>query len=254
MPCASYIANGYCREATADDARRGMSELRFWNPTQWDSEVKMRVYYSDAPPGDIPPFTIEAGGNPLLVFPRDHTELFKDVGPWGMRIISDTPLMLDHICSCGRKGPDDNVQFAGGVNDSLAKTRLSRLWYFGDGLALIWEPDKAPFPFNEFEWYHILNPNPTDAHVTMQCCYERGDEEKYSYTVAAERVLLIDNYQMVRTNNAFGIRFISDVPIVVESERFIYGLHGMEEWGAHVHCPRPGVPAPLEWNEQEAVE
>ncbi len=254
MPCVSYIANGFCREATEDDSRRGYSELRFWNPTGFESTVKMAVYYADKGPADIEPFTIEAGANPLLVFPEHHTEFFKDVGEWGMRLISDTPLIVDHICSCGRQGPEDNVKFRGGVNDSLAKDRLSRLWYFGDGLALVWEPDKAPFPFNEFEWYHILNPNKQDAQVTMKCHYEKGDPETYRYTVGAERVVLIDNYQMVRTNNAFGIHFVSDVPIVVESERFIYGLHGMAEWGANVHCPRPGVPAPLAWNEEDMIE
>ena len=254
MPCVSYIANGFCREATADDPRRGFSELRFWNPTPWDSTVRMTVYYADKPPADLPPSTIKAGGNPLLVFPQDHPEFFRNVGPWGMRLVSDTPLIVDHICGCGRQGPPENVKFSGGVNDSLAQSRLARLWYFGDGLALAWEPDKAPFPFNEFEWYHILNPSKQDAHVAMKCYYARGPEETYAYTVGAERVLLIDNYGMVQTNNPFGIRFVSDVPIVVESERFIYGLHGTEEWGAHVHCPRPGVPAPLQWNEEDVIE
>jgi hypothetical protein len=201
------------------------------------------------------------------VLPKDHPDLFADCGLWGMRIVSDTALITDHILCAGRRpGPPSqgsqadtsfwagNVKFAGGVNDSLAKTRLSRLWYFADGLALVWDPASAPFPFNEFEWYHVLNPTARDAHVTMKCYYQDDSRETYEYTVPAERVLLIDNYQMVKTNNAFGIRFTSDEPVVVESERFIYGLHSMDEWGAHIHCPRPGVPAPLEWNEEDVVE
>jgi hypothetical protein len=51
----------------------------------------------------------------------------------------------------------------------------------------------------------------------------------------------------------FGIRFISDQPVVVESERIIYGLHGLDEWGANIHCQRPGLPAPLEWNEDDGL-
>ncbi|MCK4374232.1 MAG: hypothetical protein KAX19_02850, partial [Candidatus Brocadiae bacterium] len=123
-----------------------------------------------------------------------------------------------------------------------------------DGLALVHDPETAPFPFNEFEWYHVLNPNMQDARVTMKCYYGDGTRETYDYTVGAERVHWIDNYRMVKPNNPFGIRFVSDQPIVVESERFIYGLHSMEEWGAHVHCPRPGLPAPLPWNEEDVVE
>jgi hypothetical protein len=61
---------------------------------------------------------------------------------------------------------------------------------------------------------------------------------------------MFDNYEMSTTDTiAYGIRFISDQPVIVESERIIYGLHGLDEWGANIHCQRPGLPAPLEWNE-----
>jgi len=254
MPCTYYIANGFCRDAHDVADPHGMSELRFWNPTPWETGVRMTVYYSDAPPRRLPDLTIPSEGNPLLVFPQHHTEFFRNVGPWGMKLVSDTVLMLDHICVCGRKAPDDNVRFAGGVVDSLAHNRLSRLWYFGDGLRLTWDPDNAPWPFNEFEWYNILNPGGRGAQVRMRCYYGDGSRETHEFTVGAERVLLIDNLPLVKTNNPFGIRFVSDEPIAVESTRFIYGLHSMEEWGATVHCHRPGLPAPLEWNEEDAVE
>jgi len=254
MPCVSYISNGFCKKPTETDTRKGMTELRFFNPMKWDTQVKMTVYYTDKPPAQLPDLHIKGEGNPLLVFPHHHTEFFDDCGPWGMKLVSDTTLIIDHILIAGRQGPPDNVKYQGGVNDSLAKPRLSRLWYFGDGLALVWDPNNAPWPFNEFEWYHILNPNKQNANVTMKCYYGDGTREAYSYSVGAERVFLIDNYQMVKTNNPYGIRFMSDQPIIVESERFIYGLHSMGEWGACIHCPRPGVPAPLEWNEEDAVD
>ncbi|KPK83371.1 MAG: hypothetical protein AMJ81_08425 [Phycisphaerae bacterium SM23_33] len=253
MPSVSYISNGFCKEPAADDPRRGMSELRIFNPMPWETTVRMTVYYADKGPAQIPEFTIRPEGNPLMLFPKDHPELFSNCGPGGMRIVSDTTLIIDHILIAGRQGPPENLRFSGGVSDSLAKQRLSRLWYFADGLALVWQADSAPWPFNEFEWYHVLDPTARDAHVTMKCYYPDRTRQTYEYTVPAERVRLIDNCQMVKTNNAFGIRFASDGPIVVESERFIYGLHSMEEWGAHIHCPRPGVPAPLEWNEEDVV-
>jgi hypothetical protein len=253
MPCTYYIANGFCRAAEAVGEPHGMSEVRFFNPMAWETRVRMTVYYADAPPREIPEFTIPGEGNPLLVFPQHHTEFFQDCGPWGMRLVSDTVLMIDHIGVCGRKAPEGNVRFSGGVVDSLASSRLSRLWYFGDGLKLTWDPENAPWPFNEFEWYHVLNPTNRDAHVRMKCYYGDGTRETHEYTVLAERVMLIDNIDLVKTNNPFGIRFVSDSDLLVESTRYICGLHSMEEWGATVHCYRPGLPAPLEWNEEDVV-
>jgi hypothetical protein len=254
MSCVLYIANGFNANPSEVGEYYGGTELRFWNPTSFDTTVRMTVYYSDRNPVQLPEFPIKAGGNPLLVYPKDDPEHFKDVGPWGMKLVSDSIIMVDHIGGRGRKGPPEHEKFRGGCNDSLAKDRLSRLWYFSDGLALIWDPDTAPFPFNEFEWYHVLNPNKQDAQVTMKCYYSDGSREDYEYTVKAERVQFIDNYGMVKTNNPFGIRFVSDQPVVAESERFIYGLRGgFNEWGAHLHCPRPGLPAPLTWNEEDVV-
>jgi hypothetical protein len=50
----------------------------------------------------------------------------------------------------------------------------------------------------------------------------------------------------------YPIVFESDQPVLVESERLIYGVGSLEKWGAHIHCPRPGLPAPLLWNEEGA--
>lgn len=254
MPSVLYISNGFNADPQEIGEYYGRTELRFWNPTRQDTTVQMTVYYADRGPAKLDPLFIRAGGNPLLEYPADDPERFGNVGPWGMKLVSETVIMVDHIGGRGRKGPPAHEKYRGGCNDSLAKDRLSRLWYFSDGLALEWDPDTAPFPFNEFEWYHVLNPNKVDAHVTMKCYYADGSREDYNYAVGAERVLFIDNFGMVKTNSEYGIRFVSDQPIVAESERFIYGLRGgFKEWGAHLHCPRPGLPAPLTWNEEDQV-
>jgi len=46
MPCVSYIANGFCKEPTEEDPLRGRTELRFFNPLPWESEVRMTVYFA----------------------------------------------------------------------------------------------------------------------------------------------------------------------------------------------------------------
>ena len=245
MAHVSYIANGFCMKAKQPGDLFGMCELRFWNPMPQPTTARMTVYYSDKPPVELPPYEIGAEKNPLLVFPGDYPEQFEDCGPWGMKIESGTVLLGDHILSAGRQGPPDNVKYRGGVGDIQLQTRLSKLWYFSDGIRLIWEPANAPFPFDEFEWYHILNPNKADAHVTMKCVLPDDGSREFEHTVPAERLLLFDDFEEFSTTVDFGIEFRSDQPIVVESERIIYGLHGLDEWGAYIHCQRPGVPGPL---------
>jgi hypothetical protein len=254
MPSVTYIANGFCKSATPEDKRRGDSELRIWNPMPWETTLRMRVYYADRPPADLPEIKIGPYANPLLVFPRQHPKVFTDVGPWGMRLVSDTILITDHILGgVGHEGPADNVKYQGGCNDSLAKSRLSTVWYFGDGIVLQWDPEKAPFPFNEFEWYHILNPGKREAAIQMHRYHEDGSHDVRHYTVGAERVLMIEDFEPKPPpfTDSFGIRFVSTERVCIESERFIYGLHGIEEWGANLHCTRQGLPGPLEWNEED---
>ncbi len=255
MPHVSYIANGFCTESDEPGTMTGISELRFWNPTPEPTTVRMTVYYADRPPAALPPYEIGPEANPLLVFPAHYPEQFTDCGAWGMRLVSTTMLMVDHIMCAQRLGPPDNVRYRGGVGDTLAKARLSRLWYFSDGIRINQKVANPSFPFHEFEWYHILNPNPVEAHVAMRCVLGAGDYRDTQHTVGAERVLMFDNYDMALDRTiAYGIRFISDQPVVVESERVIYGLHGLDEWGANIHCQRPGLPAPLEWNEDAGAE
>jgi hypothetical protein len=250
MPHVSYIANGFCRTSETPGEMSGMCELRFWNPTDRRTTVRMTVYYADRPPAELPPYEIGPEEDPLLVFPYHYPEQFENCGAWGMKLVSDTMLMADHILVARRLGPPDNLKFRGGVGDTLLKTRLARVWYFSDGIRIIQDVKNPSFPFHEFEWYHILNPSKRDARVTMRCVLGKGRYQDYQYSIGAERVLMVDNYEMSTTQTiAYGIRFISDQPVVVESERIIYGLHGLDEWGANIHCQRPGLPAPLEWNE-----
>jgi len=250
MPHVSYIANGFCMNGQEPGEMYGFCELRFWNPTPRPTSVRMTVYYEDRPPVELPPYEIGPEADPLLVFPHHYPDQFEDCGPWGMKLVSDTMLMADHILCARRLGPPANVQYRGGVGDTLTKARLSRLWYFSDGIRIIQDVADPSFPFHEFEWYHVLNPGKRDAHVTMRCVLGEGNYRDFEHTVGAERVLMFDNYEMSTTQTiAYGIRFISDQPVIVESERIIYGLHGLDEWGANIHCQRPGLPAPLEWNE-----
>lgn len=248
-----YIANGYSRNATEQDRRYGRGELRIFNPTQFDTSVYVKVYFENKPPVDLPAHELDAHSNKLLlVIPKKFPEIFNDVGAWGARIVSDVPVIVDHILGGGIASPQPNdTRFRGGVSDQLAQTRTSSVWYFGDGFRLHYaEPDKAPYPFNEIEWYHILNPNKRDADVTMHCLYGEDRVDVFTFRVNAERVKLISNEDIVRPNIPYGIKFTSNEPVVIQSERLIYGLHSKDEWGMHMHTARPGLPGPLEFSEE----
>ncbi len=136
------------------------------------------------------------------------------------------------------------------MGDCLIRSRLAKVWYFSDGIIIKTNPENPPFPFSEFEWYHLLNPGPGEAKVEMHRYAGRSRHDVLTYTVGAERALLISNYDPEAPGFAYGIRFESTEPIAVESERFIYDPKGLDVWGSHIHCQRPGLPAPLEWNEE----
>lgn len=265
MSTVSYIANGFARVPTKDDRRYGMAEVRLYNPTQHDTKINISLYYEDQPPKQLPELELEAENNRhLLVFPGNYPDFFPPSGTWGAKIISEEVLIIDHIMAAGIEPPpyeekpktmremlfSSNVKYQGGVCDTLAAIRPAKLWYFADGFYLKLNPATAAWPFNEIEWYHIFNPNKRDTQVTMKCYYKDGTRDTFSYTVKAERVLIINNHELVKPNNDYGLKFISSEPVIIQAERFIYGLHSIEEWGMHIHMPRPGVPAPLEINEE----
>jgi len=50
---------------------------------------------------------------------------------------------------------------------------------------------------------------------------------------------MFDNYDWYKqTIGRRGARFVSDLPVLVESERMIYGLKGLDEWGAALSIAR----------------
>jgi hypothetical protein len=199
-----------------------------------------------------------------LVFPGQAPEFFPESGVYGAKIVSDEFITVDHILCAGVEPPPwgekpktvmqiwfSAPKYMGGVTDHLAVPRPSKQWIFGDGFWIVQNPDKPGFPFNETEWYHVLNPSRHRADVRMRCYYSDGTTGEFSYAVEGERVLWIDNEKLVKPTNVYGLHFDATEPVVVMAERFIKGVRSTEEWGMHLHCPRPGVPAPWQVNEAE---
>lgn len=242
MSHVTHIANGICRAPTRDSALHGRSELRVFNPGDAAAEIAMRVYYADRPPTDLRPWTLGPHANRYIAIPQLDPDAFTDVGPWGMTITAAALVLTDHILVAGLCGDSEDVRYAGGVADVLARPTLAQTWHFADGLRLLFDPDRAPLPHNQFEWYHLLNPGPRDATVVMTCIYDADTRTRRELLLPARRVMLIDNLDTARPNRGHGIRFDSDQPLLIESTRMIHDLRGLAQWGAQIHTPRPGWP------------
>jgi len=248
----SFLANGYAKNIEGDDRWVGMSELRMFNPSTLPTRIDITLYFDNKDPVQLDESKIDPLKNDfIMVIPGNLAQHFEKSNAWGMRIVSDVPIMVDHILVAGVAGPGDkslmgNYTLKGGVSNQLAQPRAATEWYFGDGYELVYQHEStAPFPFNEFEWYHILNPGPEDTEVTLHCYYDNGEYDAFEFLVKSQRVRIVSNRGLVRTNHAYGMIVTSTKPIVVQAERFIRDFHEFQDWGAWIHNSRPGVPAPF---------
>jgi hypothetical protein len=244
----NYLSSGFCHEPTAEDPRGGVTELVLYNPTSKVSEATLTVYFEDREPCSLSSITVQAETNALAVMPRVAPEVFADCGFWGARVLSTTPLVLNVIG--GVHITRGKRTFSGGVTN-FRGTKLHHQWHFPDGLWLEWKKfhqgdvAKAKFPFNELEHYHFLNPHPRDAEVTMTLQFRTREQTTMHFTVKAERMFIWENIEKVPHNRPYGVKIVSSESISTSAVRYVYGLHGLEEWGMQVHCAMWGVPGPL---------
>jgi hypothetical protein len=245
----NYLSSGFCKSPTEEDPHRGMAELVLYNPTPEPCEATMTVYFADHGPQTLQPVEIKPETNALVVMPRLAPEVFTDRGFWGTKVLSTTALMLNFINAI-RIMDDDRPRFRGGTTN-FHGTKLYKEWHFPDGLWLEWNKyydgdiSKAPFPFNELEYYYFLNPNPRDAEVALTLRYRNLDSTTMHFTVKAERVSVWNNLDKVPYNQPYAVKILSSEPISTSAVRYIYGLRGLDEWGMQVHCAMYGVPGPI---------
>jgi len=249
MAFETYLSSGYCHEAAANDPRHGIAELVLYNPLPAPCAATVTAYFQERAPHTLPPVQVQPETNALLILPRDAPAIFTDCGFWGARVASVTPLVVNGIDGV-------NVTVGGpmfsGACTTFRGTKLHHEWHYPDGLWLEWNKhykgdlSKAPFPFNELEHYHFLNPHPRDAHVEMTLRFTQHEQTTLRFAVPAERVLVWDNLDKVPFNRGYGVKIVADQPISTSAVRYIYGLRGVDEWGMHVHCAMYGVPGPIE--------
>jgi hypothetical protein len=249
-PVVSYFANGFAKVATAEDRLAGRSQLRFYNPMDADNEVRMVVYFDNRPPEELIRFTLKPNNNDqMLTLPANFPGFFDGSKAWGARIESTYPVLALNVLSAGVIAPNGDLWFGdsrykGSNVGAHATRRLEKQWFFGDGLVLKGEKETETQRFNEYEWYHILNPNPRDAEIELHCYYRSGESDVFKFTVKAERVRIFDNKELVRPNVPHAVECRSSEPVLVSADRFIYDFKNTEDWGAWLHANHEGIPGP----------
>ncbi len=244
----NYLPAAFGHTPSKEDPRRGAAELVLYNPTPDPCQATMTVYYTDRPPRTLPPIAVRPETNELVVMPGLAPDAFTDCGFWGARIVSTTPLMLNLID--GVRIVVEKPRFRGGCTN-FHGTKLHKEWHIPDCLWLEWnlalkgDLARAPWPFNELEHLHILNPNPRPAEVDIAFRYRKLEHTTMHVTIPAERVWQWENKDKVPFNQSYSLKIVSSEPVSAAEVRYIYGLRGLDEWGMTVHCAMYGVPGPF---------
>lgn len=244
----TYISNGCAKTATKVGDMRGGQELLLYNPTSVPCQATMTAYFENRPPHTLGPMEVPAKANILRLVPKMDMAVFGDCGFWGAEFESNTYLVADPIGGMSYHHPD--ATFGGGC-PTFWSTDLHDQWHYADGLWLEWKRyykgdlSKAPFPFNELEYYYFLNPGRKDAAVDMTLQFRNMEHATFHLKVPAERVRVWCNYEKIPYNQPYGVKIVATEPITTSSVRYIYGLNGFEEWGLKAHCAMYPVPGPI---------
>jgi hypothetical protein len=244
----SYMVSCVCHKPVKPLEIWGITEVILYNPTPERCQTVMTAYFENRPPYTFAPIEVAPERNMLLVMPNLDPAVFTDCGFWGARFESTTPLVVDQIEGFYLEHPDDT--FKGGCTNVLGM-KLHKEWHFADGFWLEHKRNlkgdiaKAPFPFNEIEYYYFLNPGSRDAKVDMTLRFRRIEHITFHLTVPAEREFVWCNYEKIPYHQPYAVKVVSTEPIATTSTRMIYGLNGFEDWGLTTHCAMPAEPGPI---------
>ncbi len=256
MKHQSYLVAGLSHTPTTPDKVDGWTEVFIYNPTHSTNEVQVTAYFADRPPFVFPErYHIPPQTSVLPVMPdvdeKLGAQIFGDAGFWGLKLESSHRLdpILIQVLHPFKTMPEEPA-FKGGVSHFIGM-QLHPQWHFADGLWLNWtaalngEIEKAPFPFNELEYYFFLNPHEKDAQVEMTLQFRSRKKMVILIAIPAGRCISWCNYEIVPYNEAYGVKVTASLPVAAASARYIYSLKGFEDWGINFHCGMPAEPGPI---------
>jgi len=247
MSTVNYVAGIYVYDK-GDDPNFRNGYLVIFNPAKRHADIKMIVYFEDEGPVDLK-LQVPAESNRAFNM-YEHREVFSNKR-WGARRLSTVPVVVQDVH--GSYAPEDRpYHLTRSMCTTFAATRLSKCWYYADGVYIkkpgTMLPELAPnTPLYEPEYVAFLNPNKRDAEVMMTVFYHDQTRGEHEFAVWAERYRWVDLGDIVTKNRYFGARFVSTEPIIVYEERIAY------EYGnpiqRAVFCTM-AYPWPLEWGDE----
>lgn len=251
MSYVSYGLAGLSQEVTTPDKLAGWTEVFIYNPTRSLNEVRVTAYFENRDPYLLPQtYTIAPQTSGLLVLPEVAPEIFTNVGFCALGFESSKHLDPIMIQLNGSQATlKEKSAFKGGVSHFLGIS-LHTEWHFVDGLWLEWkrfyqgDASKAPFPFNELEYYFFLNPSKKEANVDMKLLFRNLEPTTLHFIVSAGRCIHWCNYENIPYHQPYAVKVVSSEPVAASSARYIYGLNGLDEWGINLHCGMPAEPGP----------
>jgi len=212
-------------------------------PTDKDAELDLTFYYEQEEPNQIK-INQPAKSSSARFLERECKHVLK-ADTWGLKVTSTEPVVVQGIH--GRRGtPEDDARSLTTSMDSyFAATRLSRVWYYADGLVLL-PPPKSSAKLYEPEFAYILNPNRLDAEVTITAYYADQTKGNFVFNVPAERIKVVELEKVVVLNKHYGARFVGTLPIVVQFERLAYEY---ENPIVRALFCKVALPWPLQWGD-----
>jgi hypothetical protein len=122
-------------------------------------------------------------------------------GFFGASISADKTVGISYVTYDGA--------FSGGLG-SLASTKTSSEWYFGEG----YTSGMAK------TYLYLLNPGAKGSDVTVTLYYANSETRKFSVHVPAKRALSIDLKEKTMPEKRFGIKVSASEPIAVSTANF----------------------------------
>jgi len=210
-----------------------------FNPTKRDAGITMTLYYEDQDPTQL---KLQVPAQSRRAF---HLANYEDVVKnkrFGARILSTEPVVVQP--TVGYYGPEDKHDwYTRGMTSTLAATALSKVWYYADGVII----DRPNQRLKESEWAFLLNPNKSDAEVTLTAYYDDQTKGVSRFNLQAERLKAVFLDDVLIKNKGYGARFVSTQPIVVQETREIWEENRIVKRSAFsvVACPWP-----LQWGDE----
>lgn len=217
-----------------------MGHLLVFNPGKRDAELRITIYFEDREPQTLS-LTVPAKKS------QETNYTSWPVKPdmrFALKVTSSEPVVCQATIGWINAGndwsPGAKTKSPHGVREVaksyMASNQLSKEWYVADGIVI----NRNDLWIKESEWALILNPAEQSAQVKLLLYYEEKTDV-YEVVVPPKRVKRVFMDDLATPNRHYGVRFLSDQPIVAQWLRAVNWYDSRE---LMTFWSTPGIPQP----------